>query len=147
MLPPDEFRTIKQPKGSKVCGAAVVAMVIGCSLETAMNNMISTPSEIDGDHFYRLREVLKIIGAHGIFCGLVGFADDTFELRHLSINMQDRQAILVVKSKLYEGYQHYVFWDGEHVRDSSSDEEVNTLDQYEICEVWPLTWIDESLGG
>lgn len=150
MLPP-EFKTVKQPLGSKVCGAATVAMAIGVTLEEAEEMMEPTHLS-DGSHYYKTREVLRVLGAHGIQCGLgiqinPKYSDkitpDT-ELEFLIKLSEDYKALVVVKSETFSGKYHYVFWDGEQIRDPSPCVNVSSLTDYDIVEIVPLIYIDET---
>lgn len=146
MLQP-EFKTIKQPCGSKVCGAAVTAMAIGCSLEEAQAQM--TPSYHEGDPYYKTREVLKVLGSHGIFTGMIFSVADGHLWHNADIKFDFKFneiiAIVVVKSNTYEGKSHFVFWDGSCVRDPSLAVGFCTsIEEYEVEEIYPLVYIDES---
>jgi hypothetical protein len=146
MLPPT-FKTVKQPFGSKVCGAALAAMVVGCTLEEAQARMM--PSFHEKKRFYKTREILKFIGGHGVICGMTFSVDDGL-LWHdadikFSVNMQDIYAIVVVESSVYAGYSHYVFWDGKNVHDPNPHvEEISNLEDYVVQDVYPLTYVDEA---
>lgn len=151
MLPLSEWKTVKQPQGSKICGAAVAAMATGKTLWETLCEMKASYCQSDGKQFYKTREVLKFIGGHGIFTGAVGIATDKFTLRWnevftLNICLAGRQAILVVPSTVFEGKSHFVFWDGRYVRDSNpSLPDTTNIEDYEIEEIIPLTYIDEKL--
>lgn len=152
MLPP-KFRTVKQPKGSKICAACMVAMVTGHELDVVEAAMRKTPLP-DGTYYYMTNECLAYLGRHAIHTGLT--FQPTINGRPLVIpsiseaaidikwSMVGRPCMLVVRSKLYRNAEHFVLWDGQFVRDSSGPDEVNQLHEYEIIEIMPLTYYDDT---
>jgi len=150
MLPPKQFHTVKQPRGSKVCAACVAAMAAGASLEEVESAM--TPTELpDGTHFYRTAEVLRFLGGRGIYCGLTFDPNSEITEDQVSLSFSteicliERPALLCVRSRKYENAEHYVFWDGERVRDPSPDmPETSPITGYFVIEIVPLTYIDDT---
>lgn len=149
MLPPTNWKTVKQPEGSKVCGAAVAAMATGCTLIEAMAGMKPTYCQDDGACFFKTREVLTFLCKRGIYVGMICMVQDgklwpDADIK-FDVNMANLCALLLVPSKVFEGKSHYVFWDGKHVRDPSPRvPETTRLEDYEVQELYPLTYIDES---
>jgi hypothetical protein len=143
-----EFKTIKQPKGSMVCGAAVTAMAVGCTLQQAYDGMWRTMNK--GKPYFRTSEVLKFLGAHGIYSGPIAFNDDG-GLDEIDASTDiiftcpmSRAAIITVKSRTHSDWTHYVFWDGKHVRDPHPDEPDTTdLKDYDILDIMFLTYLTE----
>jgi hypothetical protein len=62
----------------------------------------------------------------------------------LETPLRDRPAILTVPSEAFEGFWHYIFWDGHDVRDPSpSVGETAKLQDYRVLEAMPLVYVDE----
>ena len=150
MKPPKIWKTIKQPEGSLICIAAVTAMALGKSLKYVCRLMKPSYHE-DGRPYYRTREMLKVLGSHGIHCGLIAIGDGKFSKKiRLSCNipMIDMLAILTVPSPEITGAYHVVFWDGQVVRDplpNVADE--MPLESYNLKEIVPLVYRDETFKG
>jgi hypothetical protein len=54
-------------------------------------------------------------------------------------------AAIVVRSQKYKGAEHFVFWDGEHVRDPNPVVPNTTrIEDYYVIEVYPLTYVDDA---
>lgn len=152
MLPP-VFRTVKQPSGSKICAACMVAVATGHDLEVVEATMTKTPLP-DGSYYYLTNECLAYLGRCGIHTGLtfqplidgkrirIPSVDEA--VLDLKWSMAGRQCMLVVQSLVYANAEHFVFWDGEHVRDSSSSNEVDAIGDYVIIEIMPLTYYDDT---
>jgi len=149
MKQPDPFVTIKQPYGSRMCAAAVVAMAIGKDLTYVLNNGVMTPSGISV--YMQVRHVLAMLGEHAILCGLPLVSlpknmDGSEELE-LPFNLIGWPSIVTVPSEI-ENSTHVVFWDGYVVRDPNPKvPETTGLEQYEILELWPLCYIEEKEDG
>lgn len=152
MLPPI-FRTVKQPPGSKICAACMVAMVTGHDLEVVEAAMPKTPLP-DGTYYYLTNECMAYIGRCGIHTGLTfqpvidgkpiripHVGEATVDIKW---EMAGRPCMLVVRSRVYANAEHFVFWDGEHVRDSSGPDDVNEIGEYEIIEIMPLVYYDDT---
>lgn len=147
MLPPATYRTVKQPRDSKICLAAVAAMVTGHELADVEAAMQQTPLA-DGSYYYRSRHFLAYIGGQGIHCGSTFVVDtdqrhDDFTLPAVD-SLVDRPAVLVIDSTKFRGATHVLFWDGQCVRDSDptvADE--RPLRDYVVREIWPLVYLDE----
>jgi hypothetical protein len=147
MLPPKKWKTVKQPVGSRCCGIAVAAMVVGKGLRYAMNRMPDRRHR-DGQRWARTRDILSFLGSHGIVMGMwveitSGELQPDQQLS-FSVQMSDRPAILSIRSRIFPGYYHYLFWDGSIVRDPSpSVAEELPLEAYNVLEVIPLIYLDE----
>jgi hypothetical protein len=153
MLPPKEFKTVKQPEGSRLCGACVVAMAVGETLTYATDRMPAVIHKGDGRPYYRVRSIYAFLAEHGICPGLYllptdgdywqgSDLDDRIEV---SFRIRGFPALVAVKSDTFPDGDHWVFWDGENVRDPSPKvPDLATLDGYRIIEWTPLTYIDES---
>jgi len=145
MQPPSEFRTIKQPNGSRLCGVAVAAMAVGKGLRYVLNR-INTVSWPDGLQYARTCDVLEFLGSHGIFCGLI--CEPQRRLRSgdgmlFEMTLDSRPCIFTVPSETFEGRFHYVFWDGQRVRDPNPTKpETTRIEDYDVVsEIIPLTYI------
>lgn len=154
MLPPTEWKTVKQPAGSRLCGAAMVAMAVGESLKYATDRM---PAEIhpeDGQPWYRTRSVLAFLGQHGICCGMyLGPQNglpyfegcDLGDSVEIVVRIAGHPAIVSVKSDTFPDGEHYVFWDGANIRDPNPKmPDVTARADYLIIDWTPLIYIDES---
>lgn len=149
MLQPTDWKTIKQPADSKLCGAAVAAMAVGESIVYALNRMTPTYRKGDDEGYFRHREMLQFLGSHGIMVGMSLEIDDGHFERHMDIhvnlNMRDIFAILVVSSEGFPGFDHWVFWDSHDVRDPNpSLPETTDIEDYNVISVYPLCYLDES---
>jgi hypothetical protein len=148
MLPPKEFRTIKQPKGSKVCGACVAAMATGRTLEEVEAIVPKTPLP-DGTYYYLTCDIMAYLGRCGIYTGLVFEVNQTPPEGGIRFTCDETAAsfcgYVIVRSKVYKHAEHVVFWDGEHVRDPSwCCGETTKLSDYHVIEFIPLTYIDDT---
>ena len=149
MLQPTKWKTVKQPAGSKLCGAAVVATAVGESIVYALNRMTPVYHKSDEEGYFRTREVLQFLGSHGIVVGMAVEIDDGHFEPHTSVrvdfNMRDICAILAVDSEGLPGFDHWVFWDGHNVRDPNPNmPETTDIEDYNVIEVYPLCYLDES---
>lgn len=143
---PPVHRVVRQAKESKDCTACVVAMVLGLTLEEAKSQMQAYVLS-DGSHYYKMREMLKILGSHGV---VVGFyftpadqvnGDRIAEDSHLTcdIPIQGRPCILCVKSKTQTVADHMVLYDGKMVLDPQEDDP-QPISDYRILEIYPITY-------
>ena len=146
MLKPDVFHTIKQPLGSKLCGACVAAMAVG--RKDIDEKITLTPS--DGMPYVRTRHLLEYLGRHGILCGLLLTNKNKGEIdADISIDITlkpfEFPVILTVESQTFKDGEHLIFWDRNNVRDPNSKKpETSDLSEYVVLEIMPLTYIDES---
>jgi hypothetical protein len=149
MIQPKKYKTIKQPKGSLICVAAVAAMVVGKGLRYAENRMKLTYDRKMQGYYYKYREILGFVGSHGIFCGAGWHKKVTGrEFRSYSSLRWETPtsvaAIMSVKSGLLCGACHLVFWDGRRVRDPdpSKPDRCKIID-YDIIDWIPLCYLDD----
>lgn len=147
MKKPSEFNIVKQPAGSKICSACVVAMATGHPLEQVMLNMNPTKLS-DGTFYYKFNEVLKYLGSYSIVCGIYFTASGEFEKKEkytLSVRteLSDGPALLIVKSLVFKHATHFVFWDGNFVLDSLHDEP-RAIENYSLVEIYPLYYFEEA---
>jgi hypothetical protein len=152
MMPPTDWKTVKQPQGSRVCCAAVAAMAVGLSLDYAWDQMTPTTWSEDGKPYFKFRELLTFLGKHDIMLGMFFtvteghlWINDSFQI---DVSLSKMTAILVVPSPTQpKDWDHFVFWDGQNVRDPSPEvPETTALKDYRVREIYPLTYIDESDG-
>ena len=140
-----EFKTVKQPELSRLCGAAVCAMATGVDLDEVLLEM-----SVHTTGWPSLTHVLTFLGRRGITVGinlncgwgktLRGDATLSFDLP-----LEGRPCIMVVPSGR-DDTQHYVFWDGRVVRDPDRKKPAEMpLEAYVVLEVWPLVYNDLSL--
>ena len=150
MLPPKIFKTIKQPYGSRLCGVCVAAMAVGKGLRYTLNR-IGTIKHQDGQSYARTRDMLEFLGGHGIHWGMTMAVSDGSLLRSdreelIPFRLAGWPSICTVPSQVLEGGLHYVFWDGEVIRDPSpSVGDEAPLDSYSagMVDIVPLTYLDE----
>jgi hypothetical protein len=145
--PPSDWITVKQPVGSKVCCAAVAAMAVGGSLDYALDQMSPTAWSEDGEPYFKTRELLIFLGRHGIAVGMsftmtegVLRADDSLRF---DVSLRGIKAILTVPSPTRpKDWEHFVFWDGKHVRDPNPAlPETTDIEDYQVLTVYPLMYI------
>lgn len=147
MKKPETFHTVKQPEGSSICGACLVAMITGLELDTVQAGMTSTTR--DGHLYYKEVEIIRFLAAHGIYVGMRAIPLENPLNKNTPIQFdwafKGNPAILSVKSKVFDDGDHFVFWDGQHVRDSSWANEADTsrLEEYHILEIAPLLYTEE----
>lgn len=153
MLPPKEYATVKQPEGSRLCGACVVAMAIGETLEYATDRMPALIHKGDGRPYYRTRSLYTFLARHGVCPGMFlqptegdhWLGADMPEEMPISFKFRNLPALVAVKSSTFPDGDHWVFWDGEQIRDPSPKvPDVAPLANYRILEWTPLVYIDES---
>jgi hypothetical protein len=132
-----EFKTVKQPPGTSLCGAAVCAMAIGKTLDEVL-------AETDWRHLSYTSGLVRYLASYGISMGWYLMGDGTkykpwsmgTHCFVLEASGRSRPAIVAVKSAVYEEADHWVFWDGEAIRDPSNEQ-----DEYEVLEVhWLNYW-------
>jgi hypothetical protein len=147
---PDKFYTVKQTNDHN-CGAAVAAMAVGDhSITFAEQNMNLSAATIGGKKVmcYKVSETAGFLAWHGILMGLffrlLSNPMDP-ELRiETSLKLKDRPCLLSVKSEKYTDADHWVFWDGQYVRDPNpAQAEMAALREYRVLEVYPLVYLEE----
>jgi hypothetical protein len=153
MIQPEHYRTVKQPRYSLICVAAVAAMATGETLQQAYAAMTPTMHKEEGKPFFKTVELLKYLGAHGIFSGIMVSEDNAY-LSGLDENtdvvatcpMNKLCAILTVRSDTDSNWTHYVFWDSQHVRDPNpSKPDTTCLTDYEILDIMFITYLEEEI--
>jgi hypothetical protein len=139
-----DFITVKQEEAAD-SGAAVVAMATGISLFATKEKLSNTQHA--GRFYYKTTEMMRWLAVRGVQCGLSfnvakrAYADVPVEIKW---TFEGNPAILAVKSVKYRDAEHWVFWDGKAVRDPNPDVgDTRHLDEYEILEIYPLTYFDE----
>lgn len=148
MLMP-EFTTVKQPPKSKLCGACMAAMAVGKTLDEVLEEITLTPAK-DGRPFVRTRHLLAYLGCHGIICGLTASVRDGYlfgdEEVDLHLEMKGWPMVLTVPSENIKNASHYIFWDGNYIRDPDPNKpELIKLREYKPIDIMPLTYLDETL--
>lgn len=140
------FSTVKQESMSD-CGAAVCAMAVGKDLAYAKSHMQT--SEYAGHIYYRGMEVGRFLAIHDILMGLYlttkppGVTIDADIGINFQWTLKKNPAILAVASTLGDDIQHWVFWDGEYVRDPKGTEDTRDLEDYEVYDLFPLCYVRE----
>jgi hypothetical protein len=139
------MKTIKQEAGSQYCVACVAAMAAGVPLEMAFSRM--QPSRGEGALWYTVPSALRFLLDFDIQpAGVWNLGDEGQALTSAcSVRMEwsftDGPALVTVRSETREGEFHFVFWDGECVRDPNpgvADE--RSLSDYKVVDVTPLTY-------
>ena len=138
LKPTKTYETVKQPEGSKLCGAACMAMICGYDLPmlySALSEMHPgrTPFNIEEEleekypHFCHLIDICSFLAHHGYMAGIhaqasnaenggrMGFGD-TIEIL-VPVRIADAPALVGIDSENHRGKLHWVFWDGKVVRD------------------------------
>lgn len=148
MTKPSKFTLVRQPAGSRICSACVVAMATGHPLEQVMASM--TPTNLpDGTFYYKMCEVFKYLGSYSVLCGSwFTTYDNTKPSRgidriELNVTLDSIRALMVVKSSTFIHTLHFVFWDGNKIYDSLYDE-LRDIEEYRIIEIYPLTYFEEN---
>ena len=142
---PDKFITIKQPRRSKLCGVAVVAMATGKTLDYARDRL----RRKYGRHTGGLNLYLA---QHGVMMGFAYAYDvespegrGSFLPRvYLRWDRDDHPAIIGVDSGNDPDWTHWVFWDGKVIRDPNPrTPDVRMPCEFEgkVIDVWPLTYL------
>jgi len=145
MLPPKTYRTVKQPLGSRLCGVAVCAMIVGRGMRYVLNR-IGTVKHQDGKPYSRTRHVLEFLGGHGVVCGMIVDVSSRISADmplQFDASLRDRPSILSVRSESFGGCYHYVFWDGQRLHDPNPQMNDLQPQDYDIIEIIPLTYLDE----
>ena len=147
MKPPENYRTVKQPKDMSICGACLVAMITGLDLKLVQANMVYTNR--DDRLYYKEKEIIEYLVSLGVYIGIRAIPlenplhpDQNIEFKW---PLKGNPAILAVKSKVYDDADHWVFWDGHHVRDSSwiNKDETSKLQNYEVLEIIPIFYSED----
>jgi len=133
-----KYATVKQPQGSKLCGAACMAMICGYDLE-ALYRVVSDshpgrePFTIDDElaekypHFCHMIDICSFLAEHGYMLGTHAVAEGADDGKRMSfgdvteilifVRIPGCPALVGVDSVNFPGKFHWVFWDGEYVRD------------------------------
>jgi hypothetical protein len=152
MLMPESFSTVKQPKDSMFCGAAVAAMATGEELAYALRCLPFQWSQKEKKHFIKTRSILTYLGNHGIYSGILITQENSDE--DLSLLEPDDSftlvvemslpAIVTVHSETRKDWTHYVFWDGSVVRDPNPDvPDERKLSEFKVLDMMFLTYLEE----
>lgn len=146
MKPPKKYKTIKQPPGSSICGACLVAMITGQPLHIVRSRLLRF--RLHGTTYYSEAEIIRYLARQGVFTGMRAVTLDDEPLTidtpvEFKWHFTDGPAILAVKSQNFKEADHWIFWDGEHVRDPASDQDTNKLEEYQILEVIPIQYRTE----
>lgn len=134
---PTEFKLVKQPPKSKLCGAAVCAMALCKTLEEVME-------EIDWRELSHTGGIAKYLGRYHISLGWwahwqqshtnESFLNEKFKI---TVSPKDRPAILAVTSAVFDDADHWVFWDGRKILDPSVEQEKYTVLEIHFLTYWP----------
>lgn len=128
-------------------------MAVGETLTYATDRMPAVIHKGDGRPYYRVRSLYTFLAQHGICPGLflqpIGcdywLGCDMADSIEVPFRIRGLPAVVCVKSDTFPDGDHWVFWDGQNVRDPSMKmPEVSCLSAYRIIEWTPLTYIDES---
>ena len=143
-------RTVKQPAGSRLCGAAVAAMATNQTLDYVVQN-----ARGDAECCSRLMWMAEYLARKGVLLGTYASVSDwrtgerlTIEGNtnrlELKVEWRGRHSVIGVDSETVVGQLHWVFWDGEHVRDPSPESpSLRPISDYagKIVDIYPLTYI------
>lgn len=130
-------KTIKQPIGSKLCGPACVAMICDYDFDTLFTKLsqiyvehagktVFEQMKFDVPYLSRLTEIAGFLAYHDIMLGISALAinaDTGGRLCLCDVNeitvMVDMKcpALVGVDSENYPNTLHWVYWDGEFIRD------------------------------
>jgi len=134
MTPPKEFRTVKQPAGSKLCGACVCAMATNLELDELL-------VQEDWRELMHTMGMARFLAKHDILMGTFLKCDEESWYDYYTFRMRTdgRPAIVAVKSAVTWEHDHWVFWDGMQFRDPSVEQE-----EYTVLEVYFLTYFEKA---
>lgn len=142
--------TIKQPAGSRLCGAAVAAMATNNTIAHVIENAKG------GDECCsRLLWMAAYLNRCGVLMGTFATVADYRTGERMTIDsasttlalecpMKGRPAVIGVDSETKAGQLHWVYWDGESVRDPNpAAVDQRPLSDYagHIVDVYPLTFV------
>lgn len=157
MNPPEKYVTVKQPDGSRLCGAACCAMAVGKTLEQVLTEAPLSRWP-DGQSFMELGDIVRYLARHDVLCGLIpslftngkklaeqkGKLHGPEKLIPVVYGYRGHPAFITVPSVTRQGTLHYVFWDGVHIRDpSASEPDTAELPSYRVLEVMPLVYLKD----
>lgn len=144
---PKQIETIKQLSGSKDCVFAVVAMATRKTLKDVKCALCLRPG--GGTYLKEIARYLAIQGYLMGYCFEFGdfedngvkefIKDDKIVVENIFYNA----AIVIVKSKNFQGKTHAIYWDGKKVHDPDPNIVFSTLDQYKIIDWYVLTKIED----
>jgi len=144
---PPKFKTVKQPKGSMVCVAAVAAMATGHTLAEVESHIVPLIWE-NGKRYYPLSELIRFLGGCGVSYGVSVHTGEPLKVtRNTRFTVEIRMtnpAILLVDSFVNSDWTHLIFWDGKKVRDPNPDVKKAKLSDYTVHEIVPLAYIEEA---
>lgn len=142
------FTPVKQPRGSKLCTAAVTAMAARLTMQEVLAQVRLRPLPGDPVGYLPDTEMYRFLGERGIVCGMQFSALGIEGCDELVLTLNDplnRPAILGVKSKRFLHAEHSVFFDGKDVFDPDPDTPDRTrLRDYAITMVMPLCFTKEA---
>lgn len=137
------FEILKQPT-DKTCQQTCLAMITGTSVEYVISWFGDW-----GRDAKLAEDAIIFLAHHGIYLAtfLEAKKGKTLDIEKNTIakidfTMEDRPALLVVKSERWEGKLHAVLWDGQQVLDPSVGKK-RELKEFEIIEYWPLLFTDQ----
>lgn len=127
-----------------LCLAACVAMIVGDSLENVVNSTRILKSE-DGVRFLPDNEAIKFLASRMLCYGLrlAPGTEVTKDIDSFNVTVSlDIPAILAVKSKNFEGFNHAVVWDNQRrmILDPLHDDP-QELSRYEVIEWVPISHV------
>ena len=151
---PSKFTTVKQPKGSLICTAAVAAMAVGKDLAYAERYMCPSVNEESQKPYYKTVELLKFLGTHSIYTGPIAINESSSsdlatllsgDTLNIERPMKWPAIITVISETRPSEYTHYVFWDGTVVRDPNPGvpDERPLLD-YCVIDIMCLTYLEKT---
>ena len=146
---------VKQPVGLRLCGAAVAAMATNQSLEYVVAN-----ARGGAECCSRVTWMSEYLARKGVILGTFVSVPDYRTGERLTINgdttllrldlpFRGRPAIIGCDSEAKAGQLHWVYWDGEHVRDPNPDApDKRPLSDFagKIVDVFPLTFVVDGDG-
>lgn len=132
-----QFRLVKQPLKSRLCGAAVCAIALGKSLEEVL-------SEVDWRSLTHTGGIVSYLGRYCISMGWwIGWeqhhTNESFRGTCLKLegSASGRPAILAVRSAIFKDADHWVFWDGKQILDPSIEQTTYHLLEIHFLTYWP----------
>jgi len=137
--------TFNQPT-DLTCVHSCLALITGNSVQYVIDWFKES-----GDRALYSEDTIIFLAHHGTYLSCFVEAEERECLdihKETTLNIQwpveDRLALLSVKSERFEGMLHCVFWDGEKVLDPNPNvNRFRKLEEYNIMEFWPLLATEE----
>ena len=120
-----------------MCAVCCVAMATGTEPKDVYEFL--RDGRVMGDPINTAEECLYLF-SRGFVRGTGFEPNRIYDIGELSLSLWGQPALVDVKSSLYEGMEHALYWDGKNLRDPNPrTPDIVRWEDYEVIRIWPLT--------